>query len=57
VEGCFVEKTETLQIQAISTTGVQLGWGFQSASLLNFAGLLIGYTLPYYEVGVISIIS
>ena len=57
VEGCFVEKTETLQIQAISTTGVQLGWGFQSASLLNFAGLLSGYTLPYYEVGVISIIS
>ena len=54
VEGCFVEKTETPQIEAISITPIV--WGFQSASFYNFAGVISGYTLPY-AVGVISIIS
>jgi hypothetical protein len=57
VEGCFVEKTETPQIHAISITpGISIEWGFQSASFSNFAGVISGYTLPY-AVGVISIIS
>jgi len=57
VEGCFVEKTETPQIHAISITpGISIEWGFQSASFSNFAGVLTGYVLPY-AVGVISIIS
>jgi hypothetical protein len=58
VEGCFVEKTETPQIRAISTTGVRFDWGFnsQGPGYRVFAGVLSGYTLPY-EVGVISIIS
>lgn len=55
LDTCFVGTTETLIIQAISTSGARFDFGFQSgSSFYNFAGILNGYTLPY-TVGVISI--
>jgi hypothetical protein len=56
--GCFVGTKQIPVIEAL-TFGVAIDHGFPvgAISLLNFCGVINGYTLPYAPLGVISIIS
>ena len=56
--GCFVGAKQIPVIEAL-TFGVAIDNGFPvgAISLLNFCGVINGYTLPYAPLGVVSIIS